>query len=369
MYLPLHFIRILFTIWLAPQQCTPPFTTASTAFSKEAIKTAASPHFQCKPLVGAADSTKCAPSLGAISAGATIAIGSCDPRLLSKTKLDEALAASVEAIVVEAASGVDKDGAALDVTKYAVDIAGEATTASSMVYDLRDDVATPHDAIAPAFDGVAKGIARCSETSTARRRLVVGATLTKAEAVAAYSSVVAEVVTKAARSNSVTEDNIEDAMEAITSDAAAKTAYFVDEFDGVEVADLAAFSQATSEAVASKVMEMDSKSKVKSMTKMKKIHTACGMGGAKGTGKNKYLKTSGGLLSGAISKWSKGCSKGINKGSRKAKHLGFSGTSKKNKAKWMQKFSAAAGGGCVKGALGINIPNYGTTDLEDTYVT
>ena len=99
------------------------FTTASTSFSKEAIKTAASPHFQCKPLVGAAGGTKCAPSLGAISAGATIAIGSCDPSVLPKSKLDEALAASAEAIVVEAASGVDKDGAALDVTKYAVEIA------------------------------------------------------------------------------------------------------------------------------------------------------------------------------------------------------------------------------------------------------
>ena len=74
-------------------------------------------------LVGAAGGTKCAPSLGAISAGATIAIGSCDPSVLPKAKLDEALAASAEAIVVEAASGVDKDGAALDVTKYAVEIA------------------------------------------------------------------------------------------------------------------------------------------------------------------------------------------------------------------------------------------------------
>ena len=206
MYLPLHFMRILLTIWLAPPTTfTPPFTTASTAFSKEAIKTAASPHFQCTPLVGATDSTKCAPSLGSIAAGATIAIGSCDPSILSKAKLDEALAASAEAIVVEAASGVDKDGAALDVTKYAVDIAGEATTASSTVYDLRHDVATPHDAIEPALEGVTKGIAKCPETSTARRRLVVGATLTKAEAMATYSAVVAEVVTKAAVSERVTE--------------------------------------------------------------------------------------------------------------------------------------------------------------------
>ena len=237
------------------------------------------------------------------------------------------------------------------------------------MYNLRNDVATPHDAIEPALEGVTKAIAKCPETRTSRRRrlVVVGATLTKAEAMAAYSAVVAEVVTKAAASDSVTEDNIEDTMEAITSDAASKTAYFVDEFDGVEVADLAAFSQATSEAVASKVMEMDSKSKVKSMKKMKKIHRACGKGGARGMGKNKYLKTSGGLLSGAISKWSKGCSKGINKGSRKAKHPGFSGTSKKNKAKWMQQFNSGSGSGCVKGALGIDVPSFGASDLGDAY--
>ena len=156
-------------------------------------------------------------------------------------------------------------------------------------------------------------------------------------------------------------------MEGITAAAADKTSHFVDEFDGVEVADLAAFSQATSEAVTSKVMEMDSKSKVASMKKMKRIHSACGKGGAKGMGRNKYLKTNGGLLSGAISKWSKGCSKGINKGSRKAKHLGFSGTSKKNKAKWMQKFNSASGGGCVRGALGINVPSFGASDLGDAY--
>ena len=202
-----------------------------------------------------------------------------------------------------------------------------------------------------------------------------------------FSNVVGSVVKAAGASSSVDASNIAETMEAISKEAAVKTAYLADNRDDISSGNLAAVGTKTSAAITKQCMDIADPAKIADGESMHDVIEHAAKGSAAGAGVNTHLKTDGTLITAYIAAAAAGSSTGIAAGVASSSHTMFKAAQDAVKAKaddsnhvdsaaetaaqadmaWkLQHFSTAVSGGSVQGSLAINTPNYNSADLGNT---